>query len=93
MAIRRTQRERTGLMGDNMESNGVGHYQPMIRDLPQGERPRERLKEYGPSHLSNTELIAILLRTGVTGENVLAMSSRLLAGANGLAGLGKRTFS
>lgn len=33
------------------ESN---RYQPMIRDLPQGERPRERLKEYGPRYLSNT---------------------------------------
>ena len=39
-----------------------GRYQPMIRDLPQGERPRERLKQHGAKHLSNTELIAILLR-------------------------------
>jgi DNA repair protein RadC len=65
----------------------------MIRDLPNGERPRERLKEYGPRYLSNTELIAILLRTGVKGENVLSMASRLLAKTEGLAGLGRKTFT
>ena len=68
-------------------------YRPMIRDLPQGERPRERLKEYGPKSLSNTELIAILLRTGMQGENVLSLSSRLLVQFNGLAGLGRSTFA
>ena len=68
-------------------------YQPTIRDLPRGERPRERLREYGPKLLNNTELIAILLRTGLQGENVLALSSRLLARFNGLAGLGRATFS
>ena len=36
-------------------------YQPTIRDLPQGERPRERLREFGPKSLNDTELIAILL--------------------------------
>lgn len=39
-------------------------YQLRIRDLPQGERPRERLRDYGPHFLSNAELLAILLRTG-----------------------------
>lgn len=68
-------------------------YQPMIRDLPQGERPRERLREYGPRYLSNTELIAILLRTGLQGENVLSMASRLLATFDGLAGLGRSSFA
>ena len=76
-----------------MESVAPAQYQPMIRDLPNGERPRERLKEYGPKYLSNTELIAILLRTGVQGENVLSMASRLLAKTNGLAGLGRKTFA
>lgn len=76
-----------------MESVAPTQYQPMIRDLPNGERPRERLKEYGPRYLSNTELIAILLRTGVKGENVLSMASRLLAKTQGLAGLGRKTFT
>ncbi|PKB79950.1 MAG: hypothetical protein BZY88_10715 [SAR202 cluster bacterium Io17-Chloro-G9] len=67
-------------------------YQPTIRELPKGERPRERLREYGPRHLNNSELIAILLRTGMQGENVLALASRILARFNGLAGLGKAGF-
>ena len=68
-------------------------YQPMIRDMPQGERPRERLRDYGSRYLSNAELIAILLRTGIKGENVLAMSSRLLTRFRGLDGLGRSTFA
>jgi DNA repair protein RadC len=76
-----------------MDSVAPAQYQPMIRDLPNGERRRERLKEYGPRYLSNTELTAILLRTGVKGENVLAMASRLLAKSDGLAGLGRKTFA
>ena len=73
-----------------MSGNGDNRYQPTIRELPQRERPRERLREFGPKSLSNTELIAILLRTGLPGENVLAVSSRLLARFDGLAGLGER---
>ena len=76
-----------------MTGDGSRIYQTMIRDLPDAERPRERLREYGPKYLSNTELIAILLRTGVQGENVLSLSARLLARFNGLAGLGRSTFA
>ncbi len=76
-----------------MSGNGDSQYQPTIRDLPQGERPRERLRAFGPKSLSNTELIAILLRTGLPGENVLAVSSRLLARFDGLAGLGRVSFA
>ena len=67
-------------------------YQPMIRDLPHEERPRERLKQHGPKHLNNTELIAILLRTGMQGENVISLSSRVLTALGGLAGLGRSSF-
>ena len=68
-------------------------YATMIRDLPQGERPRERLRDRGPSSLSNAELIAILLRTGVEGESVLNLSTRLLARLGGLAGMARSTYS
>ena len=67
-----------------------GH--PAIRDFPSGERPRERLAHYGAGHLSNSELLAILLRTGLEGENVLAMASRVLAEFGGLSGLSRITF-
>lgn len=49
--------------------------------------------EYGSKHLSNTELVAILLRTGSAGENVISLSSRLLTRFGGLAGLGKAAFA
>ena len=67
-------------------------YQLRIRDLPLAERPRERLKAYGPQSLSNVELLAILLRTGTTSENVLNLAARLLASFHGLAGLAKSSF-
>ena len=38
-------------------------YQARIHDLPSGDRPRERLRDAGPTALSNSELLAILLRT------------------------------
>lgn len=79
--------------GESDSSRRPPQYQPMIRDLPNRERPRERLREYGSRHLSNTELIAILLRTGVKGQNVLSLSSSLLARRDGLAGLGRSTFA
>ena len=68
-------------------------YQPMIRDIPQSERPRERLNHYGASALSTSELLAILLRTGVTGENVIHLAMRLLSEYHGLSGLAKASFS
>ncbi len=58
-----------------------------IRELPSGERPRERLLALGAGALANSELIAILLRTGVRGENVLSLATRLLAENSGLHGL------
>jgi DNA repair protein RadC len=67
-------------------------YSTMIRDMPEGERPRERLVRYGANTLSNAELIAILLRTGVTGEGVISMSNRLLSEYGGLAGMGRVSY-
>jgi len=75
-----------------MPSND-GPYHLTIHDLPTGERPRERLQHYGTASLSNTELIAILLRTGIKGENVLNLSARLLTEHNGLLGLSRIPFS
>ena len=60
--------------------------------MPQGERPHERLRDYGPHFLSNAELLAILLRTGTRAENVINLATRLLATNGGLAGLAKAGF-
>jgi len=47
-------------------------------DLPSDEKPRERLMRHGASVLSNSELLAVLLRCGTRYENVLQMSRRIL---------------
>ena len=49
-----------------------------IKDLPVNERPRERLLKYGCENVSNVDLLSILLKTGVKGENVTLLASRLL---------------
>lgn len=58
-----------------------------IIDIPQNERPVERLITFGAETLNNSELLAIILRTGVKGENVLSLSQRVLGELNGLNGL------
>lgn len=58
-----------------------------IKDMPQHERPKEKLLTYGAESLSNSELLAIILRTGTQGENVLQLSSRLLSELEGLDGI------
>lgn len=69
--------------------NNEVEYHPIIKDLPLGERPRERLLYTGAAALSTTELLAIILRVGVGGESVLAVAQRLLARFDGLAGLAR----
>jgi len=49
-----------------------------IKDLPKVERPREKLMQYGPEKLSNSELLAILLRSGKKGENVIELANKIL---------------
>ncbi|WP_353246792.1 DNA repair protein RadC [Limnohabitans sp.] len=57
-----------------------------IKDLPLDARPREKLLARGPQALSDVELLAILLRTGMAGKNVFQLSEELL-GPDGIAGL------
>ena len=63
-----------------------------ITDLNESERPRERLAELGPQALSNAELLAILLRVGIQGENSVQMGQRLLQDLGGLHGLHRATL-
>ncbi len=58
-----------------------------IADLHEADRPRERLASLGAQALTNAELIAILLRVGVHGENAVEMGQRLLKCFGGLSGL------
>ena len=59
----------------------------LIRELPEGERPRERLLEHGGRSLADSELLAVLLRTGRKGVSALQMAMDLLRESGGLAGL------
>jgi len=54
-----------------------------IKELTEGERPRERMMEYGPEALGTGELLAILLRSGTAGESAVELAQRLLALAGG----------
>jgi DNA repair protein RadC len=67
-------------------------YHATVHDLPSDERPRERLQHYGPQALSNAELLAIILRTGNTRDNVLELAGKLLAKYAGLGGLMRAEF-
>ncbi|AWI06683.1 RadC family protein [Clostridium drakei] len=62
-----------------------------IMDLPENERPRERLLRYGTQSLSNAELLAIILGSGTKRENVLSLSNRIIKETGGLNGLLKST--
>jgi len=75
-----------------MTSNGAT-YHPLIREMPTDERPRERMRLRGPSALTNPELLAILLRTGSKGENVVSLATRLLAQFEGVNALGRVSFA
>lgn len=59
-------------MGEGMKNN------KKIKDLPKVERPREKLIQYGPEKLSNSELLAILLGSGKKGENVIELANKIL---------------
>jgi DNA repair protein RadC len=59
----------------------------LLKDLPQDARPREKLLARGPGALSDAELLALLLRTGLPGKNALQMGQELLSTFGGVAGL------
>jgi DNA repair protein RadC len=59
----------------------------MLKDIPAGARPREKLAALGPGALADAELLALLLRTGLKGESVLALAGRVLDACGGLRGL------
>lgn len=72
------------------ETNSKPAYR--ISDLHESDRPRERLAALGPQALTNAELLAILLRVGVQGENAVEVGQRLLKKFSGLGGLHRAPF-
>ena len=60
-----------------------------IRELAPSSRPRERLLDFGPSVLSDAELLAVLMRTGRRGRGAVGEANALLVAAGGLPGLAR----
>jgi len=58
-----------------------------ISDWPPGERPRERLLMLGAAALSDAELLAVLLRTGIRGKSAVELGRELLERFHGVAGI------
>ena len=61
-----------------------------IADWPESERPRERLLAQGAGALSDAELVAVLLRTGVRGKSAVDLGRELIERFHGLGGLFER---
>ena len=59
----------------------------LLKDLPEDARPREKLLARGPGSLSDAELLALLLRTGMRGKNALQLGQELVDKFGGVAGL------
>lgn len=58
-----------------------------LKSMAAGERPQERMQQLGAGSLSDTELLAMLLRNGTRGHDVLSLASQLIAEAGSLSGL------
>ncbi|HEX3799913.1 MAG TPA: DNA repair protein RadC [Verrucomicrobiae bacterium] len=63
-----------------------------IKDLPDSERPRERLVAHGADALKNSELVAILLRTGMKGVSAIQIAEQLLQKFGTLDGLSRASL-
>lgn len=63
--------------GEIMESNKI--FKNTIKEMPVDERPQERLIKYGPNHLSNAELLALIIRTGNNnGDSAITIADKIL---------------
>lgn len=68
-------------------------YMYLIKDLPESERPRERLEQFGAQALSNYELLAILLRTGTDNLSVIEIAKNVLFEFKNLQSLRDKTIN
>ena len=64
-----------------------------IHELPEQERPREKLAAHGAAALSDSELIAILLRTGIPGANAVDIGRQLILQFGSLAALARASLA
>ncbi|NLH95934.1 MAG: DNA repair protein RadC [Clostridiaceae bacterium] len=62
-------------------------YRLRMKDIPASERPYEKLEKYGAEHLSNAELLAVIIRTGSAEETSVSLAQRLLSICEGNGGI------
>jgi len=65
----------------------------MIRELPEGDRPREKMQRLGVKSLANDELLAVFIRTGVKGKSAIKMGRELIQRYGSLAQVGQLSLS
>jgi len=70
-----------------VETNPEIHHSKSIKFWPAAERPRERLLREGSAHLTDSELLAILIRNGLQGKDAISLGRELLTRFGGLRGL------
>lgn len=63
------------------------NYNFTIKELPRDERPREKLIKYGAEQLSNSELLALIIRTGSKNRTAIQLARNILGTAGGLSSL------
>ena len=73
----------TASVSGSVEGQSVANESSRMKDVPEAERPREKLLARGAEALTDAELVAILLRTGVKGCNVRDLAQRFLDGLTG----------
>jgi len=76
-----------------MPQEQSSEYVLMIRDLAAEDRPRERLRRVGAHALSSAELLAIILRVGTGGTNVVRLAENMLVQFDGLPGLSRASVN
>lgn len=64
----------------------------LLESLTPDERPRERIAKFGAKSLTDAELIALLLGSGLRGRNAIGVANDLLASCGGLRGLQRKTI-
>ncbi len=74
---RMTSMRRTAIVYNGHE---FSDYAALIRDMPDDEKPREKIIAHGPEALSERELLAVILQVGTTKEDVILMSDRIIRG-------------
>lgn len=71
----------------------MGMVHTRMKEMPEADRPRERLATHGASVLTDAELLAVMIGSGIPGANAVQLSGRLIHAFGGLPGLARASVS